>query len=147
MTLILQYNASDKNHLTKEITDVTTLTGTLRTECSVENPIIILEGDITLLNGVNYFSITELNRSYFLTGQKVIRNDLIEIHGHVDVLASFADAIREQTAIVKRQATEQGYNLYLNDGSLKTYQDPYILTKSFPSGFTGTCFILTVAGS
>lgn len=58
---------------------------------------------------------------------------------------SFADGIRNNTAIIKRQ--QEQWNLYLNDGSLKCYQDPIILTKAFPSGFTTQEFVLAVAGA
>ena len=48
-------------------------------------------------------------------------------------------------AIVKRQ--ENRWNLYLDDGSFKVYQNPMVLTKAFPQGFTTQEFVLAVAGS
>ena len=62
-----------------------------------------------------------------------------------DVLSTYAEEIRANRGIVFR--SEKNYNLYLNDGSLVAYQDPYILTEPFPFGFTGACFILSVAGA
>lgn len=145
MTIILQTNGSERNRLDKDLTSVSTLTGTLKVETSVTDPTIVIEADLEDLAEVNYFTVTEFGRSYFVTGMRSIRTGLVEIAGHVDVLTSFAEGIRSNLAILARQ--ENDWNLYLNDGVLKVYQDPMILTKPFPSGFTAQEFILAVAGS
>ena len=66
---------------------------------------------------------------------------------HVDVLKSFADQIRNQTAVVARQ--EKKYNLMLDDGFFMTYQNPKIQTKLFSVAdpFETQEFVLVVAGS
>ena len=71
----------------------------------------------------------------------------MEIHCHVDVISSFAAEIRANKGIIRRAESADAYNLYINDDSLVAYQDPYILTEPFPSGFTGATFILAVAGA
>lgn len=147
MSIVLQYNSSDRDHLDKELENIHTLYGVFREECEITDPVILLEGDPVMLQGVNYFTINALGRSYYLTGCRVIRTNLIEISGHVDVLSSFKNSIRQQVAIVRRAESGQAYNLYLNDGSLHVYADPYILTEPFPAGFTSPSFILAVAGS
>lgn len=143
---ILQYNESDSDHLDKDITDIHDLVGVFRDDCTIEDPVILLEGNPDLLTGVNYFTIPKFNRSYFLTGQRIVRTNLIEISGHVDVLSSFKTYIRQQTAIVKRQETNKAYNLYIDDSSLRSYQNPIVLTQNFPQGFNGHSFILVTAG-
>lgn len=143
---ILQYNKSDADHLDKDITDIHDLVGIFREDCTIEDPVVLLEGNPDLLVGVNYFSIPKFNRSYFLTGQRIVRTNLIEITGHVDVLSSFKAYIRQQTAIVKRQETNKAYNLYIDDSSLRSYQNPIVLTQNFPQGFNGHSFILVTAG-
>ena len=69
---------------------------------------------------------------------------LYELSCSTDVLSTYATEIRNNTGIVFR--SERNYNLYINDGSLVSYQDPYILTQKFPQGFTNMCFVLAVAG-
>ena len=145
--IVLQFNASDREHLDKELTDLDTLEGTLRADCNIVDPVILIDAAPGDLTGCNYFTIDEFGRSYFLTGIHVVRSNLLEISGHVDVLTSFKGAIRNQTAIVQRAQSPDSYNLYLNDGSLRTYQNPYILTEVFPDGFTGHSFILSVSGN
>lgn len=144
MNIVLQRNNSEKNRLDKSITDITSLTGTLRDETSIIDPVIIIEGDLSSYVNCNYMTISDFNRSYFVNNIRSIRNDLFEITAHVDVLTTYKDQIRANNAIIARQ--EKKWNLYLNDGAFKTYQNPHIVTKAFSSGFTGQHFILTVAG-
>ena len=141
----LQINNSEKNAFTKSITDIVTLTGALRNESSIIDPTIIIEYDISNLTSCNYATIETFGRKYFVNNIKSIRNNLLELTLHCDVLSSFATQILSNTAIVYRQ--ENQWNLYLNDGVFKTYQNPIVVTQQFPSGFTTNEFVLAVAGS
>lgn len=143
--IVLQTNNSEPNRLTKSISDIITVSGVLKEETSIIDPIIKIECDLSTVTGCNYLSIPTFGRSYFVNNIRSVRNGLVEFSCHVDVLSSFADGIRSNTAIVKRQ--ENKWNLYLNDGSFKVYQNPNVLTKAFPSGFTTQEFVLAVAGS
>ena len=88
--------------------------------------------------------IESFNRFYFVDNITSIRNGLIQFSCRVDVLMSYRTAIRKNNAIIKKQ--ENKWNLYLNDGTFKAYQNPNVLTKAFPSGFTTQEFVLAVAG-
>lgn len=143
--IVLQRNNSEMNKLSKSVKDIFTVSGELKEETSIIDPVIKIECDLAVVTGCNYLSIPAFGRSYFITNIRSIRNGLVEFSCHVDVLSSFATAIRGNTAIVKRQ--ENNWNLYLNDGSFKVYQNPNVLTKAFPSGFTAQEFVLAVAGS
>lgn len=145
-TIKLQRNNSETNKLSKDVTDLSVLTGTLRAECSIIDPVFLVEADIADLTGCNYCTVESFGRSYFVKDIMSYRAGLVQLSCHVDVLSSFAADIRANRGIVLRGERSNVYNLYLNDGSLKAYQDPYILTKPFPNGFTGSCFILAVAG-
>ena len=141
----LQRNNSERNKLTKDISDILTVSGELKTETSIIDPVIIIECDLSAVTGCNYISIPAFGRSYFVNNIRSIRTGLVEFSCHVDVLSTFASQIRDNTAIVRKQ--ENNWNLYLNDGSFKIYQNPTVLTKAFPSGFTTQEFVLAVAGS
>ena len=144
MNITLQINSSEKNKLDKSITDIVTLSGTLRDQTSIINPVIVIEGNLSSYVNCNYMTISAFNRSYFINNITSINNNLFEISAHVDVLSTYKSQIRENSAIIARQ--EKKWNLYLNDGVFKTYQNPYIVTKAFPSGFTEQHFIFSVAG-
>ena len=143
--VMLQKNNSERNRITKDISEILTVSGELKTETSIIDPVIMIECDLSSVVGCNYMSIPTFGRSYFVNNIRSIRSGLVEFSCHVDVLSSFATEIRGNTAIVRRQ--ENNWNLYLNDGSFKVYQNPNILTKAFPSGFTTHEFVLAVAGS
>lgn len=144
--IILQTNLSESNKIDKTVTDIATVTGTLRQECSIIDPIIIIAGDLDDYTTCNYMTITQFGRKYFVNNIRSIREGLIEITAHVDVLSTYATQIRANSAILSKSESE--WNLYLNDGSLRTYQKPTIITKTFPYGFSDVPeFVLTVAGS
>lgn len=138
-------NSSEKNKVDKTLTIITTLSGTLRNETSIIDPVIIIEGDLSAYTGCNYMQIETFGRSYFVNNIRSIRNGLFEVSGHVDVLSTYKNAIRKNQAIIRKQ--QNSWNLYLNDGSLRVYQNPDVIVKTFPSGFTKQEFVLAVAGS
>ena len=143
--IILQVNNSEKVRLDKEVETVMTMSGTLRRGTSIIDPVIVFECNLPDVVSCNYITIPQFGRSYFVNDVRSMYMNLVELSCHVDVLSSFKDSIRKNTAIVKRQ--ENNWNLYLNDGSFKVYQNPMVLTKAFPSGFTAQELVLAVAGS
>lgn len=143
--VLLQTNNSEKNKLDKDLATISTISGTLKNETSIVDPVILIEVDLTNLINCNYMSIPSFGRSYFVTNIRSIRRNLVELSAHVDVLSSFASQIRNNAAIVRRQ--ENRWNLYLNDGVFKVYQNPMVLTREFPTGFSTFEFVLAVAGA
>jgi hypothetical protein len=120
------------------------ITGTLREDCSIINPVIKLENmTATQLKECNYCYIPDFGRYYYINNI-VCKNKLYELTMHVDVLMSFKDGIRANDAVISRQ--ENNYNLYLQDGVFKTYANPHYEIKQFPAGFSGYHFIFSVAG-
>lgn len=144
-TVALQSNSSPKNQLDKSVSGVLTVSGTLKEGTSVIDPVILVQAPLSTLVNANYMTISAFGRSYFITDIRSIRNDLVEISGHVDVLSTYAAGIRGNNAIIYRQ--ENDWNLYLDDGSFQIYQNPSVLTRPFPSGFSTLEFVLAVAGS
>lgn len=142
--LNIQRNKSEKNKLTKSVENLVQLSGTLKEETSIINPVIKVNTSLTNIALCNYMSIPTFGRSYFVTDIKSITNDLVEISAHVDVLSSYKEYILANTGIIKSQ--ENDWNLYLNDSSFKVYQNPYVVTKKFPNGFSTQEFVLAVAG-
>lgn len=145
MQIILQKNSSEKNRVKKSLTNVSTLTGALRSECSIIDPVFLAEADLSALSGVNYMTVADFERSYFVTGIRSVRDGIVEISGHVDVLSSFATELLSNTAIVSK--SENDWNLYINDGTFRIYQNPKIVTKEFPYGFDSKEFVLAIAGT
>lgn len=144
MTIEFYVNQSEKNKLDKTLVSAFNLNGELKEDCSIIDPVIKIVADVSSMASVNYLYIASFGRYYFINNVISINNDICEVHAHVDVLSTYKDEIRAQRAIVSRQ--EKKWNLYLNDGVFKTYQNPYIITKAFSSGFTSQHFVLSIAG-
>ena len=144
MILKLYKNVSEKNVLDKNITELSVLSGTLRDDCSIINPVILIEDTAGFdLKYTNYAYIEEFGRFYYINNI-VCKNGLFELQMHVDVLKTHANGIRANEAVIARQQNQ--YNLYLQDGVFKTYAYPHIQIKQFPTGFTDFNFIFSVAG-
>ena len=144
MTIDIQYTSSAPNRVDKQILTLTRLEGVLRNNSNTNRPEIIIEGDIEDVAGANYLTIYSFKRRYFIRSIESIRAGIYKISAHVDVLTTYATAIREQTGIVHRQAN--AFNLYLDDGVMKLYQNPIIETYAFPHGFSNLMYVMPVVG-
>lgn len=143
--IILMTNTSPKNYLDKNVTTVSTVTGVLRDESNIVNPSILVEMASAPAN-VNYLYVAEFGRYYFVNDVTSVRNGLWRFDCTSDPLTSFKTQIRGCTGIVRRAESHEAYNMMLDDGSFRVYADPYIVTKKFPTGFTGHSYVLAVAG-
>lgn len=147
MELILYTNNSDDKVVTKNITTLATINGTLREDCSIIDPVITVSDSVVnnaIAAACNYAKIAQFGRYYYVKNI-VCKGKFWELHMHVDVLASFQTELKALDAVIARQ--ENKYNLYLNDGFFKTYQNPHVKIMQFPSGFTDQYYILSVAGA
>lgn len=138
-------NSSETNKLTKSVNYSQTLTGSLKNESDIVNPEIFVEG-LSNIKNLNYMRINEFGRCYFIDDITIVRDGLYRIKARCDVLSSFASQIRNNTAIVKKQ--ENHFNLYLDDGTFKAYQNPNFTIQKFSGSPFGSShsFILAVAG-
>lgn len=143
--IVLQNNKSEQNKIGKNIDNILTVSGVLKDETSILSPSILVNADLDALTSANYMTIDSFGRKYFITDIKSIRRGLVQINGRCDVLETYKDYIKQQTAVIARQ--ENKWNLYLNDSIFKTYQNPIYIFKKFDKGFQNDmeCYLLTVA--
>ena len=104
-------NKSEPNKLNKILLPADTFNGTLREECGIETPSILIESDSTLTS-YNYFYIPDFNRFYFRTSITSVRNNLWRVSGKTDVLMSFKEAILTFDVVLK-DSEATGANNYL----------------------------------
>lgn len=142
--IVIQINKSENNKIDKDLDVIASLSGTLKDSTSIINPTIVIQGNLLDYIQANYMTIPSFGRSYFISNLVSVRNNLIEITSRCDVLSSFKDSIRANKAIIRRQ--ENLWNLYLNDGTFRIYQNPKLATIPFPNGFSTQEFVLSVAG-
>lgn len=142
LTIKLQLNNSPSNYLDKVTVDVLTLTGTLKEGSSLQKPVVMVEHS-GVISGVNYAYIEAFGRSYYITDIVNEHNNLWTISLKSDPLTSFKTQIRACNAIIAKN--EKSFNLYLNDTNFKCYQNPYIITRLFPNGFSTSNFSYIMA--
>lgn len=130
----LQSSQSEPHKLNKTISDVLTLTGALKDETSLIDPVFLVKAGLDELAGVNYATVPDLNRRYFIRDIVSVTSALTEIHAHIDVLTTYATRIRSHTAIVDRSQSASVYDLTLNDGSLRALQEPVYNIIHFDEG-------------
>lgn len=90
MIITLYNNSSEPNKISKHLTPVNmALSGSLRNESEMVNPVVLIEGNISSLQNANYARIESFGRYYYITEMKSVRNNIVELHLHTDVLMSF----------------------------------------------------------
>lgn len=137
-------NISNKINKSLPQTPGLTLTGSLKDGSDILDPVITISN-----SGVpdyNYAYIAEFGRYYFVAPPTNVRKDLWEMSMHVDVLFTHRSGILSAPCIVAKSSSD--YNLYLNDANYKCYQNPFIFSEAFPSGFdvSNARFIMTLFG-
>lgn len=143
MQITMYKNYSDNNVISKTLGQPLTLTGSLRNESNVINPTIRIEIDNPAL--CNYAYIPEFGRYYYITDMRSIRTNLWELSMHVDVLMSFADAIRALPVIVANAESDD--SRYMTGEQWATTVKRKTDVISFPSGLLDTGeFILITSG-
>lgn len=108
------------------------LSGTLINNSNVINPSILCQVSAASVSEYNYMELPSFNRKYFITEITALTADTCMVSGHVDVLSTYKDGIRAQTALISRQ--ENKYNLYLDDSLFKVDSRTIIQTLIFEKG-------------
>lgn len=145
MEILLQRNLSDDRVINKSLETVATMSGTIRQETSILDLTITFEGNLTQFATCNYLTISDLGRSYFIKDIVSVRNNLIQITAHIDVLYTYRNQILNQQAVLGRQ--EEKYNLYMDDSAWYINCKKQRKVINFPQHFaTNNDLILTVIG-
>lgn len=144
MELKLYQNKSDKLEVTKSIDLIDTKSCELKEDTSIITPTFLLSGGVDDYADVNYAYVADFLRYYYIENVTSAGNGMVYISCRVDVLMSFASAIRNNYAIIARN--ENWFNLYMDDGAFTAYANSIVQTKEFPDGFASPCFVLAVSG-
>ena len=149
MRIVLYTCTAENNRVDKEsfISNSFQLEGTLRNESSVIDPVITVEKTNPARYNYNYMFIEEFKRYYFINNIVHLRENLWEIHAHVDVLYTWLGDIKNSKCIVDKTQNPDDSNMYFDDGSFVMDSRKYNVVRSFSSGFNdGGQYILICAG-
>lgn len=144
MEIHLYVNSSEKNQLGKTLNSELVLSGNLRDEASVTNPVILIQADN--VSDYNYAYVKEFNRYYFIRNMVSVRTGLWRIELSVDVLESFKSEIKKLSVILRDTETTGATN-YLSGDVWKTNVKETTNIINFSGGLSDTGeFILITAG-
>ena len=149
MNVILYYNSSDPRVLNKAISQVGEAGHATQATDSflIENPVLLMDYDVDYVSA-NYFYIEEFGRYYYMTeSPEIVNGNQLRITGHVDVLMSHKNAVKNADIIANRSASNN--NPYIPDnmiGDQGTLQHYIRSISSTPFNATSNNYVLHIAG-
>lgn len=139
MDIIFYNTSSESNRIGKTLENATTLTGKFKNEIDLQNPVLQVTTD--LLN-FNYCYMPDFNRYYFIDKIEVTRTNLYTVNLHIDVLETYAEAIKKLNVVVSNSSESNPYyDGYINGVDVRTEYE----TKMFENNFEENGEIVLVA--
>lgn len=137
-------NASENNVLDKSLTLIASVDCLLKDQCSIIEPVLLINANLSDFAVVNFCVITAFNRSYFVDNIVSVKNNLLEIHCSVDVLYTYRNQIRTLTGMLAR--SQSNGNGYVRDNLpiLQTGSPSEVINYDAIEDY---CYILAVTGS
>ena len=136
----LMLNSDPYNKIQKSPTVVAAVNGTLKEECSLMDPEILIERSEPIIDAnYAYIEFSEnVGKYYFIKNVEAYRSGLWRVSMHCDVLMTYADGILSSPVIVARSSTRVFCSSF----------ETLIFTKAFPNGFdTSTAsYVLALIG-
>lgn len=135
---------SKRENSTKQLTTPISHSCTFKNGCSMLNPTLFLEIDAEEFPAYTAFRIED--RYYNITDIRTVRNNLFEVSGEVDVLATYKSNILATTAYVIFDTVP---NTELVDSRLpmKTSKSVSASSSACPLVVDSGCYILSLTGS
>lgn len=145
MDIKLYYNSSDNRCISKQLQNELSITGVLREETSIINPIITIKNSTPIR--YNYVYIPEFKRYYYINNIESVRNNIWRLHLQVDPLMSFKGDILALKVVVDKQSLLENGDEYIDDGSLVSENLMFKTVYNFANGFNNTSeYILITVG-
>ena len=144
MIINLFVNSSEPNKIGKTLSSELEISGTLRGETDILNPVVMIEAEN--LSQYNYMTIPQFHRKYFIDDISVVRANLWRVRGRVDVLDTYKDAIKAQHVIL-RSSDNRGDN-YVPGEQWKSKVKSLTDILPFSSGLleSGKYILITAGG-
>lgn len=144
MKISLYNTTSEPNRLVKELSLIKEVENAKVTNTAdTLNLQVVLKRDIVDdFTKINYIYVDSFKRYYF--AKVTVENGFIILDCSVDVLMTYANAIKKLTATIDRN--EFLRNGYIQDDSYKVLAYEEVVCKSFPSGLTNDSLILMTVG-
>lgn len=138
-------NQSKRENSTKQLTMSVTHNCNYKNGCSMLKPTLLLEISSSVFPDYTAFKIED--RYYNVTDIRSVRDNLFEVSGDIDVLATYKSNILATTAYVIYDSTSNS-ELVDNRLPMITSKSVQVSTTACPfDPISGGCFILSLTGS
>lgn len=112
-TMTIYHNTSDQRCLTKNLLNATNVTGSYKENPDELSIVVTLRRDSDY-NTYNYIKVSGKG-FYFINSREYLANGMVELHCTLDTLSTYANDIKNQTAVLSR--SENNFNRYIHDPS------------------------------
>ncbi len=126
-------NSSDNNVLNKSISSTTSATVVFKDNVDLIEPVLILQNN-SYIQASNYMEM--LGRYYYITSIECMPGNLLKVKARVDVLMSYRDQIKANSAIITRNANN--VNTYIPDSKMKITSYTTVNTIQASAGFSNS---------
>lgn len=133
MQVTLYYTTDDRRKLDKSLNGSSNRNCTLKGDCSVINPTLLITASASQIATYNYVYIPTFKRYYFIDNITVLTNNIIQIDCSVDVLMSYNQQIKALSCVISRQ--ENQYNAFIVDERFLVDNKTLHFYKQFPAIF------------
>lgn len=139
-------NTSEKNVLSKTLTNEIIMTGWLREESDIHTPVVTIEG--ANITGYNYAFIPEFGRYYFITEITSVRTGFWRVSMACDVLMSFRTHILNSYGVIDHTQTTD-ISEYMRSDIWQTMVKDKTDILNFPNGLldSGEYILITAGGN
>jgi len=151
MNISIAVTSDDEHKVHKNLSILGSYTGSLKDDCNMENPTILVQVPEGTVQQANYAAMTagtELPRTYyyFIKNKVMRRTGVVELELECDYLMTFEDEIKNLVCTVDRTETKEVTNAFLVDNEYQILACENIVTKTFPLGFDNETMVLLTVG-
>lgn len=148
MKITLYSTSSSAKTVTKTLTNATEYTGAFRQgeQPSDRDPVVVVQTARSNLSSFNYAHIPAFDAYYFIRDRRAVGQSTTELVMHKDVLMTYDDGIRGNSAVINRQASASVGDVDLDDTAYVVKRCE-LETKTFSNyGNQNATYILGVTG-
>lgn len=128
MNIYFYNTSSESNRLEKVLENETILSGNLKNNFDLINPVTQVTANI--LN-FNYCYIPFLKRYYFIDKVEIARTNLYTIYLKLDVLQTYKEQIKELKVVLSGSSSNPYYKNYIDGVDVRTDYETHMFENNF----------------
>lgn len=128
MNIYFYKTSSESNRLEKVLENATILTGSLKSNFDLINPVTQVTTNIL---DFNYCYIPFLKRYYFIDKIEIARTNLYTLYLKLDVLQTYKEQIKELKVVLSGSQSNPYYRNYIDGVDVRTDYETHMFENNF----------------